>query len=81
MLCEKAWRPCVALHPYYFAFAAEATAAVALVIVADASPAITIARAVSDTFAGMIPLDVRGFIAAQIGLGYGRVARCVRASH
>jgi glycerol uptake facilitator-like aquaporin len=30
-----------------------------------ANPAITIARAASDTFAGIRPLDVPGFIAAQ----------------
>jgi len=31
-----------------------------------ANPAITIARSLSDTFAGIRPLDVPGFIAAQI---------------
>lgn len=30
-----------------------------------ASPAITIARSLSDTFSGIRPLDVPGFIAAQ----------------
>lgn len=56
---------------------AEAVAAaVALVITAGywwtastsfANPAITIARAMSDTFAGVRPVDAPGFIAAQIG--------------
>ena len=32
-----------------------------------ANPAVTIARALSDTFAGIRPLDLPGFIAAQIG--------------
>jgi glycerol uptake facilitator-like aquaporin len=50
-------------------------AAVALVITAGywwtsstsfANPAITIARAMTDTFAGIRPADVPGFIAAQI---------------
>jgi glycerol uptake facilitator-like aquaporin len=37
-----------------------------------ANPAITIARSLSDTFAGIRPLDVPGFIAAQlIGAGLG----------
>jgi glycerol uptake facilitator-like aquaporin len=31
-----------------------------------ANPAITIARALSDTFAGIRPVDAPGFIAAQI---------------
>ena len=30
-----------------------------------ANPAVTVARALSDTFAGIRPLDVPGFIAAQ----------------
>ena len=34
-----------------------------------ANPAVTIARALSDTFAGIRPLDLPGFIAAQIGGG------------
>ncbi len=50
-------------------------ASVALVIVAGywftastsfANPAVTIARAFSDTFAGIAPRDVAGFIAAQV---------------
>jgi glycerol uptake facilitator-like aquaporin len=32
-----------------------------------ANPAVTIARALTDTFAGIRPLDVPGFVAAQIG--------------
>lgn len=62
-------------------------AAVALVIAAGywwtastsfANPAITIARALSDTFAGVRPADVPGFIAGQFagalaGLGAGAV--------
>jgi glycerol uptake facilitator-like aquaporin len=32
-----------------------------------ANPAVTLARAASDTFAGIRPVDVPGFIAAQIG--------------
>jgi glycerol uptake facilitator-like aquaporin len=31
-----------------------------------ANPAVTLARAVSDSFAGIRPLDAPGFIAAQI---------------
>lgn len=43
-----------------------------------ANPAITVARALSDTFAGIAPVDVPGFIAAQLagallGHGLGRV--------
>ena len=43
-----------------------------------ANPAITIARSLSDTFAGIAPTDVPGFIAAQIA---GAVAAhvCARA--
>ncbi|MEO7814248.1 MAG: MIP/aquaporin family protein [Sphingomicrobium sp.] len=60
---------------------AEAAAAVALYIVAAywftastsfANPAITIARSLSDSFAGIAPADVPGFIIAQlIGAGLG----------
>jgi len=32
-----------------------------------ANPAITVARSLSDTFAGIRPLDVPGFVAAQVG--------------
>jgi glycerol uptake facilitator-like aquaporin len=32
-----------------------------------ANPAVTLARALSDTFAGIRPVDVTGFIAAQFG--------------
>ena len=40
-----------------------------------ANPAITIARSLSDTFAGIAPRDVPGFIAAQaIGAALGAVA-------
>ncbi len=55
-------------------------ASVALVIVAGywftastsfANPAVTIARAMSNTFAGIAPSDVAGFIAAQIIGGLG----------
>jgi glycerol uptake facilitator-like aquaporin len=51
-------------------------AAVSLVIVAGywwtastsfANPAITIARSMSDTFAGIRPADAPGFIVAQLG--------------
>jgi glycerol uptake facilitator-like aquaporin len=51
-------------------------AAVALAIVAGywftastsfANPAVTIARALSDSFAGIAPGDVPGFVAAQLG--------------
>ena len=54
----------------------DVPAIVALVIAAGywwtsstsfANPAITIARAMSDTFAGIRPTDAPGFIAAQIG--------------
>lgn len=43
-----------------------------------ANPAITVARALSDTFAGIRPVDVPAFIAAQVigalaGLGLGQV--------
>jgi glycerol uptake facilitator-like aquaporin len=53
----------------------DVPATVALVIAAGywwtsstsfANPAITIARAMSDTFAGIRPADAPGFIAAQI---------------
>ena len=60
---------------------AEAAAAVALYIVAAywftastsfANPAITIARSLSDSFAGIAPADVPAFIAAQlVGAGLG----------
>ncbi len=63
-------------------------ASVALVIVAGywftastsfANPAVTVARAFSDTFAGIAPQDVAAFIAAQIvgGLGAWLVAERV----
>lgn len=54
----------------------DVPAIVALVITAGywwtsstsfANPAITIARALSDTFAGVRPVDAPGFIAAQVG--------------
>ena len=60
---------------------AEAAAAVALYIVAAywftastsfANPAITIARSLSDSFSGIAPADVPGFIIAQlVGAGLG----------
>ena len=74
---------------------AAVPASVALVIVAGywftastsfANPAVTIARALSNTFAGIAPSDVAAFIAAQIigGLGAWAVAERVigwRAHH
>ena len=40
-----------------------------------ANPAVTIARAMSDTFAGIRPVDVSGFVAAQVaGMVIGLVA-------
>lgn len=60
-------------------------AAVALVIAAGywwtastsfANPAITIARSLSDTFAGIRPLDAPGFIAAQVLGALGASALC-----
>jgi glycerol uptake facilitator-like aquaporin len=67
---------------------AAVPASVALVIVAGywftastsfANPAVTVARAFSDTFAGIAPQDVAAFIAAQIvgGLGAWLVAERV----
>ena len=67
---------------------AAVPASVALVIVAGywftastsfANPAVTLARALSDTFAGIAPKDVAGFIAAQFigGLGAWAVAERV----
>lgn len=60
-------------------------AAVALTIAAGywwtastsfANPAITIARTLSDTFAGIRPLDAPGFIAAQFGGALAAFAAC-----
>jgi glycerol uptake facilitator-like aquaporin len=60
-------------------------AAVALTIAAGywwtsstsfANPAITIARALSDTFAGVRPQDVPGFVVAQILGALGAMAAC-----
>jgi glycerol uptake facilitator-like aquaporin len=47
-----------------------------------ANPAVTIGRALSDTFAGIRPLDVPGFVLAQIGGGFAAtlVFRWLRAS-
>jgi hypothetical protein len=64
ILAVQRWRP------------EAVAAAVALVITAGywwtastsfANPAITIARSMSDTFAGVRPADAPGFIAAQLG--------------
>ena len=41
-----------------------------------ANPAITVARALSDTFAGIRPLDAPGFIAAQIAGAIAATALC-----
>jgi glycerol uptake facilitator-like aquaporin len=42
-----------------------------------ANPAVTLARAVTDTFAGIRPVDVPAFVAAQL-LGAGAAAACFR---
>jgi len=39
-----------------------------------ANPAVTIARSLSDTFAGIRPVDVPGFLAAQVAGGFSAVA-------
>jgi glycerol uptake facilitator-like aquaporin len=63
-----------------------APAAVALVIAAGywwtastsfANPAITIARAMRDTFAGVRPVDAPGFIVAQVGGALAAFCACV----
>jgi glycerol uptake facilitator-like aquaporin len=41
---------------------------------AFANPAVTIARCLSDTFAGIRPADVPGFVAAQLAGGLGALA-------
>ncbi len=41
-----------------------------------ANPAVTIARALSDTFSGIRPLDVAPFVAAQLGGGVAAWAVC-----
>ncbi|HEX4871925.1 MAG TPA: hypothetical protein VFV27_06385, partial [Nevskiaceae bacterium] len=43
-----------------------------------ANPAVTLARAATDTFAGIRPADVPGFIGAQL-IGAGLAALTVRA--
>ena len=42
-----------------------------------ANPAITVARSLSDTFAGIAPADVPLFVVAQL-LGAGAAAGCAR---
>ncbi len=41
-----------------------------------ANPAVTLARAFTDTFAGIRPLDVPGFIAAQLAGAFAATALC-----
>jgi glycerol uptake facilitator-like aquaporin len=60
---------CVRAHPRLVPFAVGAYITAAYWFTAStsfANPAVTIARCLTDTFAGIRPVDVPGFIAAQI---------------
>lgn len=58
-----------ATSPYFVAFAVGAYITAAYWFTAStsfANPAVTVARSLTDTFAGIRPADVPGFIAAQL---------------
>ena len=64
---------CVRLRPDAVAYAVGAYITAAYWFTAStsfANPAVTIGRAVSDTFAGIRPQDVPGFVAAQLAGGF-----------
>lgn len=62
-------RGCARMRPGHIAYAVAAYITAAYWFTAStsfANPAVTLARAASDTFAGIRPADVPGFIAAQL---------------
>ncbi len=72
---------CVARAPQAVAFAVGLYITAAYWFTAStsfANPAVTIARGLSDTFAGIAPMGVPGFIAAQlVGMGFAVAAAAV----
>ncbi len=63
---------CARRRPSAVAYAVGATSRIVLVTASTSSPnpAVTIARSLSNTFAGIRPLDVTGFIVAQVAGGF-----------
>ncbi len=70
-------RMCARFAPEQLAFAVAGYIAAAYWFTAStsfANPAVTIARSLSDTFAGIRPADVPAFLGAQIGGGFSATA-------